>query len=263
MARIGSTTRLSASTRQSRAALSPQDCFYFDGVDDYIEIADNNAFSATTTGEITISAWMKIADNNFLKTTASSDGAYVHWLGKGVYSPTDFEYAFRMYNQTGSIRPNRTSFYVFNTAAGTGVGSYVQEVVTSNEWVHIVGSIDATSTYIWKNGVFKDSDVYTASITPANGTSPFRIGAVDASSSSSPNYFRGFLRDIRVWNRKLTNTEVTNLYGGTDITSRLVAKLLLNEKSGSTAIDSVNGYNGTIYGATPSTGAMPTNRTAA
>lgn len=260
MARTISGTRELAGARQARTIPTPYDCFYFDGVDDYIEIADNDAFSVTTTGEITISAWMKIADNNFLKSTPSSDGAYVHWLGKGVYTPTDFEYAFRMYNQTGSIRPNRTSFYVFNTAAGTGVGSYVQEIVTPNEWVHIVGSIDATSTYIWKNGVLKDSDVYTASITPANGTSPFRIGAVDASSSSSPNYFRGFLRDIRVWDKKLTNTEVTNLYNGTDITSGLVAKLLLNEKSGSIVVDSVNGYNGVVYGAVPSNGTMPINR---
>lgn len=262
MARL-SATRTQAGTRNSATRLYTQaDCFYFDGVNDYIEIADNDAFSATTTGEITISAWMRIADVEVLTSANSTDGRYVHWMGKGVFSPNDFEYAFRMYGKTGSTRPNRTSFYAINTAGGTGVGSYTQEVVSPSEWIHFVGAIDATSTYIWKNGVLKDSDVYTASVTPANGTSPFRIGTVEASSGTAPNYFRGFVRDVRVWNKKLSDAEVASIYNGGDVTTGLVAKLLLNEKSGTTVFDSVNGYNGTINGATPSTGILPITRTA-
>lgn len=242
---------------------SAADCFYFDGVNDYIEVGDNDAFSVPTTGEITISFWVKLKDKNFPNSTYSTDGQYVDYLGKGSYSPTAYEWAFRMYDERSPLRRNRLSFYVFNEAAGTGVGSYFQETIIRGEWIHVVGAIDSSKTHIYKNGVLKDSDVYTASITPANTTAPLRFGTTSGNSSSDPCYLYGFLRDVRIWNRKLTDEEVASIYGGADIIDGLVSKWLLNEKSGTTVIDSVSGLNGTIYGATPSDGNYYPARTSA
>lgn len=257
MARSVAGSRLSAERGYSTA-----DCFYFDGVDDYIEVPDNDNLSITTTGEITISAWIRIVDYDMPNGTYSSDGNYVMYLGKGENGA--YEYGFRMYNKSGSqtARPQRISFYVFNDVGGTGVGSFNQAPILPGEWVHVVGSVDATSTYFYKNGVLKDSDVYTASVTPVNTTTPFRMGSIAIDTLSDPYYFKGFIRDVRVWNRKLTDGEVTSLYAGTDVTSGLVAKWLLNEKGGSTVIDSVSGLNGTAYGAIPSDGRQPVTRSA-
>ena len=219
----------------------------FDGVDGYIEVPDNDNYSVTNTGEITISAWIRPDTNHYTNTTSSAEGEYVHFLGKGQYSPTEYEWTFRNYNRD-STRPNRFSFYIFNEAAGTGVGSYFEDVIQIGKWIHIVGKIDSQYTYIYKNGVLRDHDDYTATITPTNTTTPLRFGSTEATNNSDQSYFKGAMRDIRIWNRALSDAEILSLYGGTDITSGLIGKWSLDESSGSTATDSVNGNNGVLHG---------------
>ena len=52
----------------------------FDGIDDSIEILDSPAFSVTTTGQVTVSAWIRPDILTF--SSAQSTGA-IDWLGKG------------------------------------------------------------------------------------------------------------------------------------------------------------------------------------
>jgi hypothetical protein len=52
----------------------------FDGIEDYIEIADDARFSVATTGRLTVAAWMRPYVLAFLKFESTG---YVHWLGKG------------------------------------------------------------------------------------------------------------------------------------------------------------------------------------
>ena len=88
----------------------------FDGEDDYIEIADSAVFSAATTGQLSVSAWIR---PDVLTFPVSQSTGYVHWLGKGESGQQ--EWAFRMYNQTTTDnppRPNRISFYLFNLNGG-------------------------------------------------------------------------------------------------------------------------------------------------
>lgn len=133
----------------------------FDGIDDYIEIPDSPDFSVATTGQLSVSAWIRPDTLTF--PIAESTG-YVHWLGKGERGQR--EWVFRMYNEQTTDkppRPNRISFYVFNLAGGEGIGSHFQEPVTVGEWIHVVGTADGEVTSIYKNGEFKDCDRYTGS----------------------------------------------------------------------------------------------------
>jgi hypothetical protein len=57
----------------------------FDGVDDYVEVPDNDAYSVPTTGELTVSFWMRPDVLDFQTTIASGDGPYIDFLGKGDY----------------------------------------------------------------------------------------------------------------------------------------------------------------------------------
>jgi Concanavalin A-like lectin/glucanases superfamily len=225
----------------------------FDGIDDYIEVSDSPAFSVTTTGQLTVSAWIRPDVLTF--PTAQSTG-YVHWLGKG--EPGQHEWVFRMYNQQTSDdqpRPNRISFYVFNLAGGQGIGSYFQETVTAGEWIHVVGTVDAEHTAIYKNGEFKDCDRYTGSgpgkchnyspdrwIVPQRGNAPLRIGTRDLRS-----FFLGAIREVRIWQRALTAAEVSGLYAGTVPEGGLVAQYLLHND---VAVDSAGSHDGSILGAT-------------
>ena len=96
------------------------------------------------------------------------------------------------------------------------------------------------SMYI--NGVLKDTYSSTYTIGPVINSfklGEFRLGGVP---------LLGILDNFKVFNRALTASEVQNMYYyGQDITGNSTLKLLFNEGSGTTAIDSSgNNYNGTI-----------------
>ena len=181
------------------------------------------------------------------------------------------EWTFRMYSEdNGEQRDNRTSFYVFNLAGGEGIGSYLQDSIETAEWLHIVavaeqtvdpltGNIVGGRVSIYKNGAFRKCDQYFGAastnspcqgysadrwITPQHGPAPVRIGHRDRLS-----YFQGSIGRVRVWNRKLTDTEIAALYSsGTVPRDGLVAEYLLNEGSGTTAHDTAGGHDGMIMG---------------
>ncbi len=184
---------------------------YFDGNETYLEIPDNDAFSISTTGALTISVWVSPEVLNFQKAEA---GGYVHWMGKGV--PHQHEWVFRMYNkdlsQGQEDRPNRMSAYAFNLEGGLGAGSYVQEQVQENEWIHFVARYDvqANKITLFKNGVQKDQDdLYDATygVQVQNGTAPLRLG-----TRSQWSYFQGRIDDLRIYNRALSDSEIVELY---------------------------------------------------
>jgi hypothetical protein len=232
-------------------ATGPYD-LVFDGEDDYIEIADSADFSIATTGQLTVSAWIR---PDVLTFPVFEKSGYVHWMGKG--EPRQREWVFRMYNEhttDPTPRSNRISFYVFNLSGGEGIGSYVQEPAQAGEWIHIVGTADGEKTSIYKNGEFKDCDRYTGTgpgpchnypsdqwITPARGTSALRIGTRDFKS-----FFLGAIREVRIWSRALTATEVGTLYGGSVPQDGLVVEYLLGQDI---ALDSTGLHNGIITGA--------------
>src|SRR5215813_10078220 len=56
----------------------------FNGRDSYVEIPNISDYSASTTGELTIAAWIRPDTLNFPSVERNS--AYIHWLGKGKTS---------------------------------------------------------------------------------------------------------------------------------------------------------------------------------
>src|SRR5580704_1478722 len=173
------------------ATLQPAAGAWFNGVNSFVEAPDSDDFSVTTTGALSISAWLRPDTLTFSKTQGSG---YVDWLGKGEGSGENGqeEWYFRMYSLGNTEgRENRISFYIFNPQGGLGIGSHFQDPVTPGQWIHVVGVIDAHNTYLYKDGVLRDCDQYAPGpkqagcdqynffITPANGAAPLRMGTVD------------------------------------------------------------------------------------
>jgi hypothetical protein len=72
----------------------------FDGQDDYIEIPDNADFSVATTGQLSVSAWIR---PDVLTFPVSQSTGYVHWMGKGEIG--QHEWAFRIYDMDTTDNP--------------------------------------------------------------------------------------------------------------------------------------------------------------
>jgi len=193
----------------------------FDGLDDYVEIADHPDYSIATTGELTMVALIR---PDSLEMPAQERTGYVHWLGKGI--PGQDEWTFRMYQLGNSEdRENRISCYGFNLDARTGgtrfgIGSHFQDELTPGQWLLVAGAWDATRVSIYRDGVLRDSDLLDQSatggpiITPEDGDAPVRIGTRDFNS-----FFQGAISRVAIFSRKLADSEQAALHtactGGT------------------------------------------------
>jgi hypothetical protein len=213
----------------------------FDGAKSYVEIPDSADLSVATTGVLSVSLWIRPAALIF-PNTEGGDERYVHFAGKGTAGQQ--EWVFRIYSQDNAVgRDNRISFYLFNAAGHIGIGSHFQEPLSAGLWIHVVGVADGTRTNIYRDGIFKDSDVYAGQITPAHGSAPMRVGTRDLKS-----FFMGEMRELRVWNRALAAAEVQALHdSGIVPPDGLVAEFLLTQD---TAVDTAGAHNGVITGAT-------------
>jgi len=222
-----------------------------DGFATYAEVASTPEFSLTTTGALTISAWIRPTVHTF----PSSEGSgYVHWMGKG--EPGAHEWVFRIYNKRNDEkRHNRISFYVFNPAGGEGIGSHFDnETLAPGDWIHVTGVADTQRTYIYKNGVFQRCDQYTGTgdakchnydpslwVTPAAGNAPVRFGTRDFHS-----FFMGGIAEVRFWNRVLTDAEISGVATGAAVPQDgLVAEFLLNQDI---AKDSTGAHDANVFG---------------
>lgn len=179
----------------------------FDGATQYFEAADAAALSPTTTGEITIEAWIR---PDTLQFTHSQSSGYVNWMGKGEYQ--QHEYVGRMYSYENSEgRPNRISGYSFNITGGLGAGSYFQDPVTAGKWIHYALVINTNNksglfpdgyTKVYKNGVLRDQDdlsIRGVTIVPERSSAPFRAGTRDFAS-----WFEGAIGKIAIYDTELT-----------------------------------------------------------
>jgi len=221
-----------------------------DGFATRAEIPSSPEFSLTTTGALTISAWI----NPSVHTFPSSEGSgYVHWMGKGERDAQ--EWTFRIYNKRNDEkRHNRISFYVFNQAGGEGIGSHFDnETLVVGEWIHVTGVADTERTSIYKDGAFKRCDRYTGTgdakchnydpskwVTPMPGNAPVRIGTRDLES-----FFMGGIAEVRFWNRVLADTEISAVAtGGAVPQDGLVAEFLLNQDI---AKDSTGAHDANVF----------------
>jgi hypothetical protein len=209
---------------------------HFNGTQTYIEIPSHSDFSVTTTGELTIAAWITPETLTFPNIEGTG---YVHWLGKGEIGQQ--EWTFRIYSQGNTEnRQNRISFYVFNAEGGQGIGSHFQDLLEPGERIYVVATVDHQKTSIYRDGIKRDSDIYTGQITPKAGNAPVRVGTRDFNS-----FFKGQIYEVRFWNRCLTDNEIANLFStGIVSTNGLVAEYLLTQDI---APDSAGDHNGIIH----------------
>jgi hypothetical protein len=184
----------------------------FDGATQYFEAADAAALSPTTTGAITIEAWIRPDTVQF---THAQNSGYVNWMGKG--EDQQQEYVGRMYSYENSeSRPNRISGYSFNITGGLGAGSYFQDPVTAGKWIHYALVINTNVkgglfpdgyTKVYKDGVLRDQDdlsIRGVTIVPRRSTAPFRAGTRDFAS-----WFEGAIGKIAIYDKELTPQQLS------------------------------------------------------
>jgi fibronectin type 3 domain-containing protein len=164
---------------------------------------------------------------------------WLYWDGTNSKMPFGFNLYDLYFEGTG---------FGFNTGSSDLYG--ISASGLAGRWVHIVAEFHAgnyTSNKLYIDGV---SQTLSQQIgTPGSGvlTDTFKISGWGVDTGYRLNNSQ--LDEIGVWNRALTQAEVTRLNKHqVDLSTGLTALWNFNEASGTTLTDSVGGFNGTLTG---------------
>ena len=151
--------------------------YSFDGIDDYIAVTRNyqSAFS--------LSIW-------FNPTTSA------------VYNPLVDAFDANWEVQLKNTSPDYVSFIT-----STSYQEYLStQTTTNNSWYHLVCTYSSNTVTFFINGI--QTDQYTVNPLPNNNGSYY----FGASLTGADQFYNGILDDIGIWNRALTQQEITDLY---------------------------------------------------
>lgn len=171
--------------------LPPTSCFVnthsvkFDGGGDYVQIPDNSSMDPAS--DISISFWMNpdTVTNGFQHIVFKQGPVVTSY---GVWLNGDHIY---MEDNDNSVR---------------GLNS--NAAVTAGAWHYITVTYDGTTQSLYIDGVLDNSQSIPG-ITLTYTNSPVKVGSGDYN-----NPFAGYVDDLRIYNRALTSTEVTDLAAG-------------------------------------------------
>ncbi|MBN65615.1 MAG: hypothetical protein CMA74_04380, partial [Euryarchaeota archaeon] len=173
----------------------------FDGVNDYVEIADDDALDFTTA--MSVGAWFK-------SDGITSDQVILSkWYDSGS---NDKSYKFYLINN-GANDKLRIRIQVGSSHIQCSTDSNISPDV----WNHAIATYDGTNIKIYLNG---DLDkTCSGSGTIRTSSSPLIIGNLDGISGSE---FDGILDDVSLWNDAITSSDVEKIYWGGDFVRPVV-----------------------------------------
>lgn len=230
-----------ATLTEDRFGLSDS-AYYFDGIDDYIEVDDDNSLDLES---LTVSVWIKPTE---FKSFTNGIRSYSRYSGP-VSKSTD-----EVGNQSGFS--TSSTYESFRFSGKLDINSSTQPsvpyVIDLNEWQFLVYSIDSGTVELYLDGQLMLRDE-TKKGNLVSNEEPLLIGKnywfPDIQLLTS--YFTGYIDDIMIYNRALSSNEVDELYhtqlDANIPTEGLVAYYPFN---GNANDESGNGNHGTVYGAT-------------
>jgi concanavalin A-like lectin/glucanase superfamily protein/uncharacterized protein DUF2341 len=169
---------------------------HFDGVDDYITFTEDASLRLTHIG--TISLWVK-ADS----TTQDN---YAGLVAKTVDGNTGGQsYAIHWRNSDSVIQGQITN--------AAGVNNIVRiPVFTDTNWHHLVFTWDGSALYFYDNGVLLNFTVQTIDAQSTSSHS-FKIGGDSfGASSSTDDFWDGYIDEVIIINQSLNYDEVQELF---------------------------------------------------
>jgi hypothetical protein len=195
--------------------------YNFDGVDDYISGTSNN-LNVVSTNRLSITSWINV--NQFATAPAASK-LITHTDASNIGQ----QYALSIGND-GSI------YFLAGNGAFENNGPNISPAgqIQNNAWVHVavVVSIDSVKLFFNGNMIMGKSENDNFPINPID---VFVFSSI--TNTTFNKLFNGSIDDVGVWNRALTQQEITDLYNSVDCSNNLTINPTNNQvQVGSTAI---------------------------
>lgn len=168
--------------------------YNFNGINNYIFVPDHTALKPS---KISISVWVKVNDFTCTKTGGNPDMASI--IFKQNTNDSYFE---------GYMIGLRTDLHKIHGLASNSLNATgFSNTVALNVWKHIVVTIDSNKLNFYENGMLVDS--VSTGFSLDYGNKPLCFGSTQ---HTYDGFFNGIIDDIGIWNRILTQTEITALY---------------------------------------------------
>ena len=182
--------------------LASSSAYSFNGSTSYIGVPLINASGGN---KLTISVWVNPAD-------ITSNLHYHIMRQDNGTSSLDWLLAFQNY---GTI----LSFGLYPSGVYSELDVPISASNYTNSWHNITAVYNGTSRSIYRDGILIGSDSINGNVsyTP-NAT--FAFGAAAANTGAAEK-FNGKIDDVGIWNRALTQTEITELYSSSKNTIKL------------------------------------------
>jgi hypothetical protein len=156
--------------------------FSFDGVDDFVEISNSDAFSFSPASPMSVSLW----------AYRTGTATIMHLIGKraGCGSGINYQMAF----DGSGLLFGGDNGWVF-----TGIQ------MPMNTWLQLTATFDGSTFRFYTNGLLVATGSGTLGST---NTTPLRIGK----SGDCGGTFAGMLDEVTIYNRALTSNEIQAIY---------------------------------------------------
>ena len=163
----------------------------FDGIDDYLEVADNAAHDMGT-GDFSISAWIRINDsttnNGIITKSQSDDGTAPRWY---LQVATNGTLLMNVLDASNEMEQSSTF------------------TVHDGNWHHVVAVIDrGTGVTFYKDGGNTDSNADTDATGTVDNNGKLRVGI----HVTGTLYFAGDINELAIWKDALTLAEVQAIF---------------------------------------------------
>ena len=211
--------------------------YSFDGVNDNIRVTNSTSLNSSS---VSISGWFN-ADILPVDNTLSVKGIIGKWWQSTSVCNSNYNAYLlcltRPTGQSNSYLGAATNFYA-------GDEFFDNNGINTNNWIHFVfthNSLIGGSLFI--NGVLVNSNSVFGSI--CNSINDLIFGA-DVNNGDLYRFFDGNIDDIGIWNRPLTDQEISALYNscGNEITTQPSNAI---NTIGANAQFSVNAVTGSTY----------------
>jgi hypothetical protein len=238
----GSTTSTSTTTTTTTTTKT-EDCWSlgFDGIDDKVVLGNPPELDFLLSDDFAIETWFK----------PSSYGTQQAILSRGNGS---FDYDNQIILL--KVNPDGTLFFQTRGIAGEGASAVVESKtpLALNTWHHVTAQRALhKELQLWVNGVNVDSAKDQADVLIFSKDQPLYLGTNYDPSVSDYHYFLdGRISGLRLWNRVLDKSEITQLAAGAfDPTSvnALEGHWPIDEGTGSIVFDAIASSDGDIEGA--------------
>lgn len=169
----------------------------FNGETDYFEVPDNSTIDLTE--ELTIEAWVLIAN--------PLDGEYTALINKQFCQGQDVAFALGV--RDGNFQWSWLDAAEPISCAVPNVYYSTGNNFPSQEWTHIAISHSPNGVKTYINGLLQFGNLTEGAYSGIqNSSQPLKVGVYRNQNGSYTGFFHGFMDEVRIWNRVLSQEEI-------------------------------------------------------